>query len=49
VWKWERLEREPAWGFADVVLKEPQEIHTLLESHSQYDGPIPMKAVKENI
>jgi hypothetical protein len=50
-WKWVRLEHvtiPPKEELAEVVLKEPQEIHSLLANHSQYDGPMPLIAVKES-
>ena len=46
-WTWVRLESTDE-DLAEAVLKDPREIATLLDAHSQYDGPLPFAAVKED-
>jgi hypothetical protein len=50
-WKWVYLEHgttPPEEELAEVVLKEPKEIHSLLANHSQYDGAMSWMTVKES-
>jgi hypothetical protein len=48
-WKWVRLDPTslPEDGLAGVTLREPRDLHELIEKHSQYDAPLPLAAVVE--
>lgn len=37
----------PEDGLAGVTLREPRDLHELIEKHSQYDAPLPLAAVVE--
>ena len=49
-WKWIRLDPAslPEDGLAGVTLREPRDLHELIEKHSQYDAPLPLAAVVED-
>jgi len=49
-WKWVRLEPESLAGvdFSTVTLRDPAELYTLVENHSQYDAPLVLTAVGED-
>jgi hypothetical protein len=48
-WKWVRPDpaSPPDGGLAGVTLREPRDLHELIEKHSQYDAPMPLAAVVE--
>jgi hypothetical protein len=48
-WKWVRLDPAslPDDGLAGVTLREPRDLHELIEKHNQYDAPLPLAAVVE--
>lgn len=48
-WKWVRLDPAPLSGveLSQVVLKEPDAIHALVEERARYSGPLALTAVVE--
>ena len=47
--KWVRLDPAslPDDGLAGVALRQPRDLHELIEKHRQYDAPLPLAAVVE--
>jgi len=50
-WKWVRLDPASLSGveLSQIILREPAVLRTLVENHSQYDAPLTLAAVGEDI
>lgn len=50
-WKWVRLDPVSLTGveLSQVMLREPAVLRTLVENHSQYDAPLTLAAIGEDI